>query len=184
MVEIELTDTNDDYLDMDEDDYVHDGHWWLLVNNIVAFVEDQNQWGTYLLADMDEKGLADTLFEVNRYALRLVDGLCLVQAELNSSNRAAGDFAPPSFSSQLAKMRTSVFNCTVFMHRRQIIESHWPRADVEIIENVQKLLRSAYLNSTAFKSVIQLRNHKTDFKEAWDTIPGAFAYHLCRFAGE
>jgi hypothetical protein len=122
----------DDNADMKRDDredgkFVENGPWWATLDAVFVHVKDQGTWVKDLFLSLEDDEQIYVLRQIGGYALRLVNGLSVVQAERDYRNNAAAELAPAVFPQQLAKMRTSTFIEEVLNPRRDMMIAAWGR---------------------------------------------------------
>jgi hypothetical protein len=122
--------------------------------------------------------------QIGGYALRLVNGLSVVQAERDYRNNAAAELAPAVFSQQLAKMCTSTFVEEVLNPRRDMMIAAWGESQVDKIEQQHCTLLEMIRSSAPLKATVDRHTYQTMFNEAWNALPAQDSLgHLRAFCG-
>ena len=160
------------------------GPWWTTHDAVLVHIKDQGSWVKNMYLSLDADGQIYVLRQVGDYALHLVRGLSVVQAERDYRNNAAAELAPPVFPQQLTKMRTSTFIEYVLDSRREMMIAAWGRNAVDLIEQEHRALVEAIRESPKLKKVVSAHTYKTSFDDAWDALPPKpVLTHLRAFCG-
>lgn len=101
---IELVDSNNSYNQMEQEECVLEGRWWIRVENVIAHIEDRGSWVRDLIQSLLEFDHNEAVVQVGQFAIDLVDGLSLVQAECNNNNAAIVQEALPIMLRQLVQI--------------------------------------------------------------------------------
>jgi hypothetical protein len=118
------------------------------------------------------------------YALRLVNGLSVVQAERDYRNNAAAELAPAVFPQQLAKMGTSTLIEAVLNPRRDMMIAAWGESQVDKIEQQHGVLLEMIRSSAPLKATVDRHTYQTMFNESWNALPAQDSLgHLRAFCG-
>jgi hypothetical protein len=124
------------------------------------------------------------LRQIGGYALRLVNGLSVVQAERDYRNNAAAELAPAVLPQQLAKMRTSTFIEEVLNPRRDMMIAAWGESQVDKIEQQHRVLFEMIRSSAPLKATVDRHTYQTMFNEVWNALPAQDSLgHLRAFCG-
>ncbi len=144
-------------------------------------IKDQGTWVKDLYLSLDQGDQLDLLRDIALYALHLVSGLSIVQAERDFRNNAAAELAPPVFPQQLIKMRTSKFIEDVLDPRREMLMAAWGQERVDRVEDEHRALVAMCRSSASFQASINGHTHQTMFDDAWDDLLAKTFVHLRSF---
>jgi hypothetical protein len=149
----------DDNADMQRDDredgkFVENRPWWATLDAVFVHVKDQGTWVKDLFLSLEADEQIYVLRQIGGYALRLVSGLSVVEAERDCRNNAAAELVPAVFPQQLAKMRTSTFIEEVLNPRRDMIITAWDESQVDNIEQQHRVLLEKIRSSAPLKATV------------------------------
>lgn len=184
MLQVDIFQAGTDSTASDEQ-FLEDAQWRVTLEAVKVHVFDQGSAikGMYLSLDHDSQ--VDVLHQIGRYALRLVKGLSLVQAERDYRNNAAAQTAPPVFPLQLLQLRTSQFIDQVLNPcRTMLLDTAWDEAHVDLIEQEHRELLDMIRSSPPLRTIVEGHTYKTMFDDAWDDLPAQPTLrHLRAFCG-
>jgi hypothetical protein len=84
--------------DREDGKFVENGPWWATLHAVFVHVKDQGTWVKDLFLSLEDDKQIYVLRHIGGYALRLVNGLPVVQAERDYRNNAAAELAPGVFA--------------------------------------------------------------------------------------
>ncbi len=185
MIDIQHGDDNQIMVRADQmDDTVFEFELWsVTVDAVLVHVKDRGTWVKDLYLSLDKNDQLDLLREIALYALHLVSGLSIVQAEHDFRNNAAAKLAPPVFPQQLIKMRTSKFIEDVLDPRREMLMAAWGQEWVDRIEDEHRALVAMCRSSASLQASINGHTHQTMFNDAWGDLLAKPFVHLRSFCG-
>ncbi len=168
MIDIQHGDDNQIMVRADQmDDTVFEFELWsVTVDAVLVHVKDQGTWVKDLYLSLDKNDQFDLLREIALYALHLVSGLSIVQAERDFRNNAVAELAPPVFPQQLIKMRTSKFIEDVLDPRREMLMAAWGQERVDHVEDEHRALVAMCRSSMSLQASINGHTHQTMFNDA------------------
>jgi hypothetical protein len=185
-VDIQHKDDNADMQREDREDgkFVENGPWWATLDAVFVHVKDQVTWVKDMFLSLEDVEQIYVLRQIGGYALRLVNGLFVVQAERDYRNNAAAELAPADFPQQLAKMRTSTFIEKVLNPRRDVMIAAWAESQVDKIEQQHRVLLEMIRSSAPLKATVDRHTCQTMFNEAWNAFTAQDSLsHLRAFCG-
>ena len=160
------------------------GPWWTTHDAVLVHLKDQGSWVKEMYMSLGVEVQVYVLRQIGDYALILVKGLSVVQAERDYRNNAAAELAPPVFPQQIAQMRTSAFIENVLDPRRARMIAAWGQGPVDLIEQEHRDFLEAIRRSKILKVIVSAQTHKTSFNDAWGALPrNPAVYHLRAFCG-
>ena len=133
MLNIGMVGSNEEYHTMAATEYHLFSRWWIRIISVIEHIHDQGSFARDLLTSLPDDEWSHVLCHVMRYAIHIVDGLSVVQAERECNNSAAFDEAPPVMPAELVKLRTGHFIDKILEPYRNHIRQFWSLADVQEI---------------------------------------------------
>ena len=122
----------------------------------------QGSWHRDLMASLPIEEQQTMKLDVAKFAVRLLNGLAVVQAERDSQNGTAREQAPPVMPAELVKFRTGKFISDILDVYRPRVCKFLSTDDVEAIEKDHKKLVMAYNSyKSAVKTAIDKHSHST-----------------------
>jgi hypothetical protein len=105
-------------------------------------------------AELSSTDRENIKLQISQFAVNLVDGLSVVQAERDADNLPDEKLAPPVMPAEIVKMRTGVFIREVLDPYRVHIAQFWDADTIDNIEKQHKLLVSPYNYDRTTKSTL------------------------------
>lgn len=115
----------------------------------------QGSWPRDLMASLPIEEQQTVKLDVAKFAVRLLNGLAVVQAERDSQNGTAREQAPPVMPAELVKFRTGKFISDILDVYRPRVCKFSSTDDVEAIEKDHKKLVMAY---NSYKSALRTQS--------------------------
>jgi hypothetical protein len=147
------------------------------------FIQDQGPFVGSLLAKLeaeDHQSYVDAVKSIALLFANSVDGLSAIVAERNARNEPT-DTLPPVLPHDLLLLRPHDFGQLLQLHDRRLKVSY-TEAEIGIIFDEFKALKSADRSEPALREIISKFNHGTSFYKGWRPICDRFP-KLCMFAG-
>jgi hypothetical protein len=174
--ELRRIDMDAEFGDLDASNYFQRFNWFITFESLELFVRNQGSRAEGHFDALDNSTQRDVLTSISMFAVSIVQGIIDIQAKRNSRNEPTDKEAPPVMSSDLVRVQPVVFFRNILQPRNvHLIKANWNEDDIYEIEQQHCDLVKAYKYEPPVKTILDQRNHKTKFNDAWEALGIRFA---------